>query len=160
MKTSLSSADLHESVISVPPLCRDAQLRPSAGENAKLIGHIEAGAAPQHARHALLEQQPLDELAFRLVASAYDPDQLSLRQLGLDFAGPLLALGHLLVVLAAHYQRDPARGAKAFRCRVFQSAARADERCHSTTSSASRTWPSLIAKARTSGGSEARPTIT
>ena len=25
------------------------------------IGHVESGAAPQHARHALLEQQPLDE---------------------------------------------------------------------------------------------------
>jgi dihydrodipicolinate synthase/N-acetylneuraminate lyase len=43
MKTSLSSADLHASVISVPPLCRDAHLRLNAAENAKLIKHIEAG---------------------------------------------------------------------------------------------------------------------
>src|SRR5260221_5976215 len=43
MKTTISPADLHASVISVPPLCRDAQLRPHAAENAKLIRHIEAG---------------------------------------------------------------------------------------------------------------------
>ncbi|TCO90435.1 dihydrodipicolinate synthase/N-acetylneuraminate lyase [Chthoniobacter flavus] len=43
MKTSISPADLHTSVISVPPLCRDAQLKPNAAENAKLIKHIEAG---------------------------------------------------------------------------------------------------------------------
>jgi len=43
MKTTLSRADLQASVISVPPLCRDAQLRPNAAENAKLIKHIESG---------------------------------------------------------------------------------------------------------------------
>jgi dihydrodipicolinate synthase/N-acetylneuraminate lyase len=43
MKTTLSLADLQASVISVPPLCRDAQLRPNAAENAKLIKHIESG---------------------------------------------------------------------------------------------------------------------
>ena len=43
MKTTISPTDLHASVISVPPLCRDAQFRPHAAENAKLIRHIEAG---------------------------------------------------------------------------------------------------------------------
>ena len=43
MKTTISPADLQASVISVPPLCRDAQLRPDAAENAKLIRHLEAG---------------------------------------------------------------------------------------------------------------------
>jgi dihydrodipicolinate synthase/N-acetylneuraminate lyase len=43
MKTSITSADLHASVVSVPPLCRDAAMRPSATENAKLIKHIEGG---------------------------------------------------------------------------------------------------------------------
>jgi dihydrodipicolinate synthase/N-acetylneuraminate lyase len=43
MKTTLSLADLQASVISVPPLCRDAQLRPNAAENARLIKHIESG---------------------------------------------------------------------------------------------------------------------
>lgn len=43
MKTSISTADLHASVISVPPLCRDANMRPSVVENTKLIKHIEAG---------------------------------------------------------------------------------------------------------------------
>jgi dihydrodipicolinate synthase/N-acetylneuraminate lyase len=43
MKTKISSADLHASVIAVPPLCRDSGLKPNAGENAKLIRHIEAG---------------------------------------------------------------------------------------------------------------------
>ena len=44
MKTSpFSKADLHRSVISVPPLCRNSSLRPDAVENSKLIRHIEAG---------------------------------------------------------------------------------------------------------------------
>lgn len=43
MKTSCSVADLHASVIAVPPLCRGADLKPVAGENAKVIRHIEAG---------------------------------------------------------------------------------------------------------------------
>ena len=43
MKTKFSIADLHASVISVPPLCRDAALKPKAAENARLIRHIEAG---------------------------------------------------------------------------------------------------------------------
>src|SRR5437867_8339109 len=43
MKTIFTAADLHASVIAVPPLCRNADLRPNAGENAKLIRHIEAG---------------------------------------------------------------------------------------------------------------------
>jgi len=43
MKTKFIPADLHNSVISVPPLCRDASLKVCATENAKLIRHIEAG---------------------------------------------------------------------------------------------------------------------
>ena len=43
MKTTISTADLHASVISVPPLCRDANLKSDAAENAKLIKHIESG---------------------------------------------------------------------------------------------------------------------
>ena len=43
MKTTITAADLTRSVISVPPLCRDTDLRPCAVENAKLIRHIEAG---------------------------------------------------------------------------------------------------------------------
>lgn len=43
MKTTISTSDLHASVVSVPPLCRDAHLRLDAAENAKLIKHIEAG---------------------------------------------------------------------------------------------------------------------
>jgi dihydrodipicolinate synthase/N-acetylneuraminate lyase len=43
MKTTISIADLQASIISVPPLCRDAQLRPVAAENARLIKHIESG---------------------------------------------------------------------------------------------------------------------
>jgi len=44
MKTSpVSIADLQRSVISVPPLCRNADLHSDAAENAKLIRHIEAG---------------------------------------------------------------------------------------------------------------------
>src|SRR5439155_26211355 len=43
IKTKSTLADLQSSVISVPPLCRDASLRVSATENAKLIRHIEAG---------------------------------------------------------------------------------------------------------------------
>ena len=43
MKTTISTSDLHASVISVPPLCRDANLKSDAAENAKLIKHLEAG---------------------------------------------------------------------------------------------------------------------
>ena len=43
MKTKFTLADLNNSVISVPPLCRDASLKVCATENAKLIRHIEAG---------------------------------------------------------------------------------------------------------------------
>jgi len=43
MKTTFSLADLRSSVISVPPLCRDSALISNAGENAKLIRHIESG---------------------------------------------------------------------------------------------------------------------
>ncbi len=43
MKTTCSPADLHHSVISVPPLCRDASGKVDAAENAKVIRHIEAG---------------------------------------------------------------------------------------------------------------------
>ena len=43
MKTAFSTADLHASVIAVPPLCRDAALHAHAAENARLIRHLEAG---------------------------------------------------------------------------------------------------------------------
>ena len=43
MKTTISSSDLHASVIAVPPLCRDAKFQSNAAENAKLIQHLEAG---------------------------------------------------------------------------------------------------------------------
>ena len=43
MKTTFSPADIRSSVISVPPLCRDASLKSDAAENAKLIRHIESG---------------------------------------------------------------------------------------------------------------------
>jgi len=43
MKTTITTADLHASVISVPPLCRDAALQADATENTKLIKHLEAG---------------------------------------------------------------------------------------------------------------------
>lgn len=43
MKTTFTRADIHDSVIAVPPLCRDAQGRSDAVENLKLMRHIEAG---------------------------------------------------------------------------------------------------------------------
>jgi dihydrodipicolinate synthase/N-acetylneuraminate lyase len=43
MKTNFTNADLHDSVIAVPPLCRDGKLQAVAAENARLIRHIEAG---------------------------------------------------------------------------------------------------------------------
>ena len=43
MQTTFSPADLQRSVISVPPLCRDASFKPDAAENTKLIRHIEGG---------------------------------------------------------------------------------------------------------------------
>ena len=43
MKTTLVPADLASSVVAVPPLCRDADLRSNAAENARLVRHIEGG---------------------------------------------------------------------------------------------------------------------
>jgi dihydrodipicolinate synthase/N-acetylneuraminate lyase len=43
MQTTFSPADLRRSVIAVPPLCRGADLKPSAAENQKLMRHIESG---------------------------------------------------------------------------------------------------------------------
>ncbi|MCB1227661.1 MAG: dihydrodipicolinate synthase family protein [Verrucomicrobiales bacterium] len=44
MKTSrITPADLHRSVVAVPPLCRNADQTLSTEENAKLIRHMEAG---------------------------------------------------------------------------------------------------------------------
>ena len=44
MKTSkVTQHDLQRSVIAVPPLCRDAQLKVDSTENKRLIRHIEAG---------------------------------------------------------------------------------------------------------------------
>ncbi len=43
MHTSFTPSDLQRSVIAVPPLCRDADGKSSASENAKLIRHIESG---------------------------------------------------------------------------------------------------------------------
>jgi dihydrodipicolinate synthase/N-acetylneuraminate lyase len=43
MQTTISPADLRRSVISVPPLCRNADFSPNAEENRKLIRHIESG---------------------------------------------------------------------------------------------------------------------
>jgi dihydrodipicolinate synthase/N-acetylneuraminate lyase len=43
MKTQFTTTHLQNSVISVPPLCRDASLKVNANENARVIRHIEAG---------------------------------------------------------------------------------------------------------------------
>jgi dihydrodipicolinate synthase/N-acetylneuraminate lyase len=43
MQTTISPADLRRSVISVPPLCRNADFTPNAAENQKLIRHLEGG---------------------------------------------------------------------------------------------------------------------
>lgn len=43
MQTTFSTTDLRRSVIAVPPLCRGADLKPGAGENQKLIRHLEKG---------------------------------------------------------------------------------------------------------------------
>ncbi|WP_218280877.1 hypothetical protein [Verrucomicrobium spinosum] len=43
MQTTFTPSDLQRSVISVPPLCRDANFKVSAAENTKLIRHIENG---------------------------------------------------------------------------------------------------------------------
>ncbi|MFZ4766291.1 MAG: dihydrodipicolinate synthase family protein [Roseimicrobium sp.] len=43
MQTTFSPSDLQRSVIAVPPLCRDADLKINPTENAKLMRHIEGG---------------------------------------------------------------------------------------------------------------------
>ena len=56
------------------------------------VRDVEAGAAPEHAGHALLEQQPLDELGLGLVARPRHSHQRALGELRLDLAGALVAL--------------------------------------------------------------------
>ncbi|MGK0187898.1 MAG: dihydrodipicolinate synthase/N-acetylneuraminate lyase, partial [Verrucomicrobiales bacterium] len=41
--TAITPEILAQSVVAVPPLCRDTSLRIDAAENAKLIKHIETG---------------------------------------------------------------------------------------------------------------------
>jgi hypothetical protein len=43
MITTLTSERLSESVLAVPPLCRNADFSLNEAENAKLVRHIESG---------------------------------------------------------------------------------------------------------------------
>ena len=43
MKTSFTTTDLQQSVIAVPPLCRNGSWKRNAAENIRLIRHIEGG---------------------------------------------------------------------------------------------------------------------
>ena len=62
--------------------------RPWSG--GKEVRDVEAGAAAEQARHALLKQHPLNELGLGLVVRLNDVNELSLGELGLDLAGALL----------------------------------------------------------------------
>src|SRR5437773_11562310 len=61
------------------------------------VGDIEAGRAPEGARHALVEQQHLDELGFCLLARSRDSAKLSARVLRFDLPRPLPAAGRRLL---------------------------------------------------------------
>src|SRR2546423_90338 len=130
----------------------------------QVVGHVEAPRAPQQRGHALLEQQPLDELRLGLVAPAGHPHQVAIGELRLDLAGAFVAVGdrRLHALGAGVYERHPALGAEALVQRMRGGAGRARERlAHaSTSSSISSTRLRLeISKIRTSGVSEATPTI-
>ena len=56
----------------------------------EVVGYVEPGRAPQHARHALLEEQTLDELGLGLVAPAGHAHEIALRVLPLDLARALV----------------------------------------------------------------------
>jgi len=45
-------------------VCRGRDVPGAGGQE---IGHVETGAAPEKARHPLLQQQPLQQLPLRLV---------------------------------------------------------------------------------------------
>jgi hypothetical protein len=63
-----------------------------AGPGGEEVGHVEPGRTLDQARHALLEQQALDELGLGLVAGAGRPHERSFAELGLDLAGAPVAL--------------------------------------------------------------------
>src|SRR5215208_4467709 len=56
----------------------------SRGPGGEEIGDVEATCSAEHRRHALVEQQSLNELGLGLVTRGGDLDEVALRQLGLD----------------------------------------------------------------------------
>ena len=91
------------------------------------VGDVEAGRAAQRARHALLEQQHLDELGLRLLARRSRPGAASPRAYcGLDLARPLAAArcaGSSTSTLPGVGERHAALGAEALVERVARRAA-------------------------------------
>ena len=59
----------------------------------QVVGDVEAARAAQQRRHALLQQQPLDELRLGLVAPAGHAHEVALGELRLDLARALVAVG-------------------------------------------------------------------
>ena len=94
------------------------------------VRHVEPGCTAQRARHALLEQQHLDELRLGLLAAGGHAAQLAARVLRLDLAGALMPpAGRLLVVHPTGIgERHAALGAEALVQRIGERAPRTCER--------------------------------
>src|SRR6202011_2954831 len=109
---------------------RDEHISRPGGEE---IGHVEAGGAAQQTRHALFEQQALDELRLRLVARTRDTHELALSELRLDLAGALVSVGYGLPARAGRagarvHEWHVASSAEALLRRVRRPAARTDQK--------------------------------
>jgi hypothetical protein len=107
-------------------LCQDHHVARTGGEH---VGDVEPARAAEHGRHALLEQQALDELGLRLVARAGDADEVALGELPLDLARALAGGAHRPVEILARRmdERQAAVRAEALVGRVGRRAPRADE---------------------------------
>ena len=110
-RSSSSSASSRTSRAALAPDAGHHDVARAGGEH---VGDVEAARAAQHRRHALLEQQALDELGLGLVAGAGDAHEVALAVLRLDLACARVRVadGVLLAALGVG-QRHPARVAEA-----------------------------------------------
>ena len=88
------------------------------------VRHVEAGPAAQHARHAPLEQEALDQLGLGLVAAAGHAHEVALGELRVDLAGAAVRVAQrrLERLAAGMHERHAAARAEA-RARVVRPAA-------------------------------------
>ena len=131
----------------------DSGTSTSRGPAARKSGTSKPGRPAQDARHALLEQESLDQLGLGLVAPAGHAHELALGVARVDLArAPVRLAERRLERLAARaHQRHAAARAERSPRRRPPGRSRADERpsASTTSSSSSSTRPSAIRHTRT-----------